>query len=263
MTIEGHRLVGAPFKASPNAGGPLKAEYLIIHYTATTNGPATVQALLSPARKASAHLVVDLDGSTTQLVPFDRRAWHAGKSQWAGRSGCNGFSIGIEIVNPGPLRRSSTGYHDVNGRKWEGPVVEAYHKNGNRQFGHWAAYSDAQMQTLESVGPELVEAYRLKDVVGHDDIAPVRKIDPGPAFPMESYRSLLFGRADDGPELFEPTTSLNVRKGPAVSFDPVIGSPIGPGIRVEIAESSGLWWHVLTEDRSVEGWVHSRFLSAV
>jgi SH3-like domain-containing protein len=80
---------------------------------------------------------------------------------------------------------------------------------------------------------------------------------------MEGYRGQLYGRADDGPELFATTTTLNIRKGPAVAFDPVPGSPLAPGTEVEVIERSDLWWHVLTTGTTIEGWVHSRFLRGV
>ncbi len=260
MEIVEHRLKGVPFEATPNMGGPLGADYLVMHYTATASAAPAIAALRSKVRAASAHVVVDIDGSLTQLVPFDRVAWHAGKSQWAGRSGCNQFSLGIEIANPGPLRLVSGQPTDVYGRPWHGPVIDATHKNGG-PYTHWAAYEEAQLSAVEELASLLVAAYRLKDVVGHDDIAPGRKIDPGPAFPMETLRGRLFGRADDGPEVFVTSALLNVRKGPAVSFDPVPGSPLPNGVRVTPVARHGTYLHVVTEDGNVEGWVASRFLS--
>lgn len=263
MRIVEHVISGVPFQESPNKSGLITPEYLVIHYTATTSAASAIRGLTSPATKASAHVVLDVDGTLTQLVRFNQKAWHAGKSQWAGRSGCNGFTIGIEVVNPGPLRKQGSEFRDVYGRPWSGATIEAVHKNGGLQFHYWAAYSEAQMRILGELGPLLVEAYGLKDVIGHDDIAPGRKIDPGPAFPMDSYRGTLFGRSDDGPEQFSPTTVLNVRKGPSVEFDPVPGSPLKPGAVVQLLEKSDPWWHVATEAGEVEGWVHSRFLQQV
>jgi len=260
MEILEHRLKGVPFQPTPNMGGALNPDYVVMHYTATAGSAEAIAALQSKERAASAHVVVDRDGSLTQLVPFDRVAWHAGKSQWAGRSGCNQFTLGIEIVNPGPLRPVSGQYADVYGRPWHGPVIDAKHKNG-APYTHWAAYPEPQLRVVEELASLLFGTYHLKDVVGHDDIAPGRKIDPGPAFPMESLRGRLLGRADDGPELYVATTLLNVRKGPAVSFDPVPGSPIPNGTRLLQVAREGNFWHVLSEDGKVEGWVASRFLA--
>lgn len=263
MEIIEHRLREVPFEATPNMGGQLVPSYLIIHYTVVTSMAATVRSFKNPAAKASAHLVLETDGSFTQMVPFDRQAWHAGASQWAGRTGCNGFTLGIEVVNPGPLTKRLNGFFDVNGRAWGGDIVEARHKNGRAPFSYWAAYTEAQSTALQEVGRLLVEAYALRDVVGHDDVAPTRKIDPGPAFPMESYRSLLFGRASDGGDVYAATTTLNIRQGPAVSFATVAGSPLKKDQQVDVVEQEGAWWHVQTLDGAVEGWAHSHYLVRV
>ncbi len=260
MEITDHRLRDVPFEATPNQGGELSPSYLVIHYTVVTSLAATVAAFKNKSRPASAHLVLGPDGKLTQMVPFNRQAWHAGKSQWAGRTGCNGFTLGIEVVNPGPLVKRASGFFDVNNRPWAGEAVEARHKNGRAPWTHWAVYSTEQLETLEEVGCLLVRSYGLRDVVGHDDIAPGRKTDPGPAFPMDSFRSAIFGRAEDGGELYAATTTLNVRKGPAVSFEAVPGSPLKKDQQVELVDQNGPWWHVMVPDGSVEGWVHSHYL---
>ena len=115
MKIIDHRLHqddGTPvtFKASPNIGDAVKPEYIVIHYTAGGNAKGAVGWLCNPASKVSAHLVIGRDGSVTQLVPFDRVAWHAGISQWEGRTGLNAYSIGIELDNAGRLVRKEDGW---------------------------------------------------------------------------------------------------------------------------------------------------------
>jgi len=265
MNIRDHLLEGVRFEKTPNLGGEITPQYLVIHYTVVTTATGTVQAFKNSAVRASAHLVLDLDGTFIQMVPFNRKAWHAGKSQWAGRSGCNDFTLGIEVVNPGPLIQRGSGFVDVNNRAWHGEVVEARHKNGRAPYKFWAAYDPRQLDALREIGPALVATYRLRDVVGHDDIAPDRKTDPGPAFPLRSLRAVSLGRHEDGPEdasseRYVTTTILNVRKGPAVSFDPVPGSPLAKGRELEILGEDGPWRHVVTPDAAVEGWAHGKFL---
>lgn len=107
--------------------------------------------------RVSAHLLVRRDGSLVQFVPFDRRAWHAGRSAWRGRSGCNDFAIGIEI---------------------EGMDI--------------VPYADAQYAALAGVLPALRAAYpgiAADAVVGHEHVAPGRKTDPGPAFDWQRLRA--------------------------------------------------------------------------
>jgi AmpD protein len=109
--------------------------------------------------EASAHVVIRRDGSVTQYVPFGERAWHCGVSQYGGRSGCNDFSIGIELE----------GTDDT-------------------------PYAGEQYEALARLIRSLLDAYpslSAARLVGHSDIAPGRKTDPGPAFDWERLRALL------------------------------------------------------------------------
>ena len=107
----------------------------------------------------SRHLLIERDGSLTQFVGFDQRAWHAGASSFEGRDNCNDFSIGIEL---------------------EGCDSEAY--------------TDAQYKMLAAITGELMAAYPAitpDRITGHSDIAPGRKTDPGPGFDWQRFRALL------------------------------------------------------------------------
>jgi AmpD protein len=114
--------------------------------------------------EVSSHLLIERDGSCTQFVSFNERAWHAGVSEFCGRDNCNDYSIGIEL---------------------EGCDTEAY--------------TDAQYQSLAAVTGELMRTYPLitRDrITGHSDIAPGRKSDPGPAFDWDRYGALLDGEVN-------------------------------------------------------------------
>jgi N-acetylmuramoyl-L-alanine amidase len=186
-----------PQRPSPNHGGPVTPELLVMHFTAGRSAERSIQWLTNPKAKASAHLVIAEDGQITQLVPFDRVAWHAGKSEWSGRTGVNRFSLGIELANPGNLQRTGSRW-----RTWFGEVVDedlvmvARHKNGGPRQG-WKVFTAEQLDAAVEVASLLVEAYGLTEIVGHDDVAPGRKVDPGPAFPMERFRGLVMGRGDE------------------------------------------------------------------
>ena len=110
----------------------------------------------------------------------------------------------------------------------------------------------------------LVRHYELKDVVGHEDIAPDRKRDPGPAFALEHIRAAALGRAEEEPERYEVTaTSLHIRSGPGVEFPPV-SEPLKKGTRVTLLEKRDRWNRVeLVDSGDIEGWVHNRFLTTV
>ncbi len=150
------RVIDAP---SPNHddrpdGAPV--DMLILHYTGMRSGAAAIDRLCDPAAKVSAHYVVEEDGRVFRLVPESRRAWHAGISHWRGANGLNARSIGIEVVNPG-------------------------HEHGYRPF------PALQMAALCDLCLGILACHPIPawNVVGHSDVAPDRKEDPGEFFDWE------------------------------------------------------------------------------
>jgi N-acetylmuramoyl-L-alanine amidase len=142
-------------RLSPNHGernGPIDA--IILHYTGMPTGAAALELLCSPTAQVSCHYLVWEDGRVWQLVAEARRAWHAGKSFWAGETDMNSRSIGIEIVNPG---------HD----------------------GGAPAFPDAQVEAVIALCRDIAGRRNIKPerILGHSDVAPGRKIDPGEIFP--------------------------------------------------------------------------------
>lgn len=140
-------------RPSPNfddraPGTPI--DMLVLHYTGMANADAALDRLCDPAAKVSAHYVIDESGAVYRLVPEDRRSWHAGVASWRGNRDVNGRSIGIELVNPG-------------------------HQYGYRDF------PAAQMEALAGLALAILSRHPIagRNVVGHSDIAPDRKLDPG------------------------------------------------------------------------------------
>lgn len=201
---------------SPNRYGPAyRPEYvrpvdlLVLHYTAgyAFGGSARWLANLVKDRdgntipsKASAHFVVGRGGEVVQLVPLDERAWHAGgrSSRWRGLP-VNSRSIGVEIANLGRLTATEGGsLVDAWGRAFDGPVFRA--KDGSA----WEAYTDAQLEAVAWLVESLVALFPvlaqedaapgdLPRIVGHQDVDPTRKIDPGPGLPLAEIRSHAVG----------------------------------------------------------------------
>lgn len=129
-------------------------DMVVLHYTGMRTAKGALDRLCDPAAEVSAHYCVDEDGSVYRLVPEERRAWHAGVSSWKGESDINGVSIGVEIVNPG-------------------------HEFGYRDFP--VAQIDAVIGLLDAVrGRWDIPDHRI---LGHSDVAPARKEDPGEKFP--------------------------------------------------------------------------------
>jgi N-acetylmuramoyl-L-alanine amidase len=269
MRDDGH---AAEYVASPHVGGAIAPRFLVIHYTAGSSAAGTISWFRHPASHVSAHLVIGRDGAVTQMVPFNHEAWHAGQSRWGSVSGLNRHSIGIELDNPGRLIRS--------GGKWVSPltrrifpdseVTVAPHKNdppGTPPCG-WHTYTPQQIEATLECGMALVRHYRLDDVLGHDDIAPGRKWDPGPDFPLESVRARLLGRDDDHPERYRTTARLYVRSGAGSDFPALPGTPLPLGSEVEVLARQGLWWQVdvvgeINGVMDIVGWCHSKYLEAL
>jgi N-acetylmuramoyl-L-alanine amidase len=128
-------------------------DILLIHYTGMRDGDAALQRLRDPLAKVSSHYLIEEDGKIHRLVDESRRAWHAGAGYWAGERDINAVSIGIELVNPG-------------------------HDNGYR------AFPQPQMAALIELGRAILARHPIPPsrVLGHSDIAPTRKIDPGELF---------------------------------------------------------------------------------
>ncbi len=177
---------------SPNAderpGGAASVDMLILHYTGMQTAKAAVERLRDPAAEVSSHYVVDEDGSVLRLVQEHARARHAGISYWRGRRALNDTSIGIEIVNPG-------------------------HEWGYRPF------PPAQMAAVRDLCLGILSRHAIaaRNVVGHSDVAPNRKQDPGEFFDWQ-------GLATDGigvwPRVDEtPATDVSAAL-QAIGYDP-------------------------------------------
>ncbi|MDP3404647.1 MAG: N-acetylmuramoyl-L-alanine amidase [Brevundimonas sp.] len=168
-------------------------DMVLLHYTGMQTAEAAVARLRDPEAQVSAHYVVDEDGGVLRLVPEERRAWHAGQSWWKGETDINAVSIGIEIVNPG-------------------------HEFGYRDF------PESQIASVITLLNEIRARWSIEDarILGHSDVAPSRKQDPGERFPwraLAAYRHGLW---------FEPAAERIAALGP----------PLGPG-------DTGLGVHVL------------------
>nr|MCU0803448.1 N-acetylmuramoyl-L-alanine amidase [Paracoccaceae bacterium] len=156
---------------SPNFGdrrGGQRPDLIVIHYTAMESCAAALARLCDPVAEVSAHYLIDVDGTVLALVPEDKRAWHAGAGSWAGRDDVNSRAIGIELAN-----------------------------DGKAPFAH------RQMLALEGVLAGAMRRWGIgpAGVIGHSDMAPDRKSDPGPRF---DWRRLALKGLAVWPETSEP-----------------------------------------------------------
>lgn len=277
MKIRNHKLQGAdgrlvPFVSTPNGRQPIEGgrpRFVVIHYTAGGSAAHTVAWFGRPEAKASAHLVIGRDGSITQMAPFDEVCWHAGRSRWRDVRGLNAHSVGIEIANWGRLERSAAG----TWLTWSGEsipsdrVMLAEHKHHPGQLTGWEVFPAVQVAAVIEATQVIVDEYGIEpiDLVGHDDIAPLRKIDPGPAFGLDRFRARVFGRAEDDWDdaLFEvdARSGLNLRAEPTVSSR--ILKTLPDKTLVNVIQNHGTWWliaEVVDGNDDVTGYVHSRWL---
>ncbi len=169
-------LIEAP---SPNFDDrTLPITMIVLHYTGMVDGESAIARLRDPEAKVSSHYVVAEDGTVLRLVPEDKRAWHAGQSHWRDVDNVNSASIGIEIVNPG-------------------------HEFGYRPF------PDEQVEAVIRLVHDIKDRYQITrgNIVGHSDIAPARKRDPGELFPWGRLARLRLALPRPTKNLMDPMWS--------------------------------------------------------
>ena len=139
-------------------------DMIILHYTGMESGEAAIERLCDPEARVSAHYVVEEDGRIFRLAPEERRCWHAGISHWRGEEELNHVSIGIEFVNPG------------------------------HEFGY-RAFPEAQVQAVIALVGDIRTRWTISNdrIIGHSDVAPDRKEDPGELFPWKHLSELGHG----------------------------------------------------------------------
>lgn len=220
MIIEGNVIKGVKFVKSPNVGGNIKDhKYIIIHYTASESASSAIGWMVSSESKVSAHLHIDREGEIVQLVGFDKVAWHAGASFWKGINGLNSYSVGIELQN-----------------------------TGNQE------YTEKQLEACKDVCELLVSRYGFEEILGHSDIAPGRKTDPGKHFPMEWLRSEVYRVVSTK----KTTSALNLRSGAGTNFSSL--EVLSAGTEVNVLSESNGWSNVFICSTKKTGYVSSKCL---
>ena len=153
----------------------LPVTMIVLHYTGMEDGPSAIARLRDPAAEVSCHYLVAEDGTIVDMVAEDKRAWHAGKSHWREITDVNSASVGIEIVNPG-------------------------HEFGYRPF------PDEQVESVIGLVHDIKERHGITrgNIVGHSDIAPARKQDPGELFPWATLAKLRLALPRPTKNLMDP-----------------------------------------------------------
>ncbi len=168
--------------------GSAQIDMLVLHYTDGPTLEDCVAIFRDPERRVSCHYIVGLDGAILQMVRDEDCAWHCGVSEWRGRERCNPWSLGIEIVNWGRLEKKKGSYFcwpEDFGTPYGGPPPVF------ARGDWWAPYPSGQIEQVVSLSGLLVERHQIPMdyIVRHSDIAPDRKIDPGPVFPWTELKT--------------------------------------------------------------------------
>jgi N-acetylmuramoyl-L-alanine amidase len=266
-----------PYQKARHIGGAITPTILIVHDTAGRLDKGNSAAFLRDnAAGVSIHFVVERDGSIVQQVPVNRRANHAGRSSYHGRPDCNAFSIGIEIVNPGRMTAAPGG----KARAWWGELFDVAEYGieeaapATHGPGWWMAYTPEQLAAVEQLAGVLVSGLGLIDIVPHWYVAPGRKADTNPLFPLEAIKARALGRddpaqaeADRGAvsniglfvRIDAPNDTVNLRRWP--SFNPNVIAAIPDGAVVPVLAGKDGWFKVLYGGQ--EGWVVERYTTVV
>lgn len=177
---------------SPHHNSFLDPHYIVLHFTAGGAMQGTIDWFTNPDSRVSSHFVIDRNGDITQCVSLDSVAWHCGKSEWKGNTNLNKVSIGIELCNWGPLRKDQRNglyypWHcDGNTVQIPAPRVETItFTRADTIYHYWEKFPARQLLSLQMLLYALGRTYNIEDVLSHAEIAPSRKIDPGPAFPLQ------------------------------------------------------------------------------
>ena len=261
MKIEDNRLIEAEYQPSPNHSGHFESEpdTIVIHFTAGGSRTSSSNWLCDKRAKASCHIVLGRDEKISQLVDFDTIAWHAGRSSWLERTSLNKYSIGIEIDNAGKLKKSGQEYYSHFGRKYDRDEVFIA-KDGIP----WHAFTEWQIENTVMACLALKDIYPIELILGHHEISPGRKVDPGPAFPLDYVRNKVLnaGRKDQEDESISEdpmalaSENLNIRSGPGPQH-PILRSPLPKGEKVKVMDAKNGWTKV---EVTTSGWVSSRYL---
>ena len=188
MTVKPDSPIAKKYVASPNHDArESRVDILLLHYTGMQTADEALARLKDREARVSCHYFVDEDGRVTQMVPEARRAWHGGAGSWKGAVDINSRSIGIEIVNPG-------------------------HEFGYRDF------PDAQIEAVIALCRDIIKRRRIarERVLGHSDVAPARKKDPGEKFPWAKIAAAGVGFWVDPAPIVEGRTLSANDRGPAV-----------------------------------------------
>jgi N-acetylmuramoyl-L-alanine amidase len=183
LTEDGVKLPFVSNSKSKVSSGTNTVDFVIMHFTGGVSGVGANNWYKDPSSEVSWHLTLDRDGKLYQLLDFRKIAWHAGASTWKTKSGksyprMNPVSVGIEMANAGPLTQVSAGTFKTA----FGDIIPASDVFIDSTGKPWHKFTDIQLAKAPLIALAIAKRYKCIDILGHNEISPGRKVDPGPAF---------------------------------------------------------------------------------
>lgn len=250
-----------------NPNKKLEPRFVIIHFTTGTNMLSTVHTFLNPENGVSTHLLVGRTGRVVQFVPFDRVAFHCGLSTWEKERDLNRFAIGIEVDNAGYLRKTAKGLMRRDKVIPEEQVDRKRHwkEQGDRP---WQKFTPEQVKVVLEIVRALKEKYpTITEILGHDMVNLINRLDPGPLYPFGELREAILGDPQPVIKAYQTTEEIPIYE----NFDnqpphqlphPDFGE-LPKNSQVKVREVHDFWTMVTVKQSSQgnlsnkEGWVLS------
>jgi N-acetylmuramoyl-L-alanine amidase len=194
VTDSNHRIKFFPaHEKNFNPKKELEPRFVVIHFTTGTNMQSVIHTFQNPDEGVCTHLLVGRNGHVVQFVPFDRVAFHCGLSTWEGERDLNRFAIGIEVDNAGYLRTTKKGFMRKDKVIPEDQVQSEKHWKEDR-VKPWQTFTDEQVRVVKDIVLALKERYpTIQEIVGHDMVNLVNRLDPGPFYPLGELREAVLG----------------------------------------------------------------------
>jgi N-acetylmuramoyl-L-alanine amidase len=249
-----------------NPNVELKPRFVVIHFTTGTNLQSTIYTFLDPEEGVSSHLLVGRNGRVVQFVPFDRVAFHCGLSTWEGERDLNRFAIGIEVDNAGYLRTTEQGF------KRKGKLIpddQVMKKRHWKELGErpWQTFTEEQIRVVREIVGALKERYpTIQEIVGHDMVNLINRLDPGPLYPLGELREAILGDPQPAIKAYRTTQECPIYENLA-NRPPNVPHPdwgeLPEKSQVRVREVHDKWSFVKVKQssksklREKEGWVRS------
>lgn len=177
-------------RSSPAVSPMTEARFIVVHATVSRDLEGTLRWFADGRVNASAHYLVGRDGTVVQMARTDLGTWHVGQSEWKGTTGLNRYSIGIELVNQGRLRREGGVWIAGTGDPIPAAEVMEVRDPATGAVTGWHRYTAAQVRRVEQLSRALMRAYpSIREILGHEQVSPRKIGDPGPAFPLAQVRA--------------------------------------------------------------------------